>query len=110
VRVKATAWNLVSHVLLLSFLIARLSSGIGAPPTNPQPGDKTPPPTLKLSDFLVFARRAWNDVTLEVDDVECVAASLIDQGYVKAYAMHSTGKIVLRRTADFGFEKMSKVY
>lgn len=93
--------------------MARLSNGIGAPLSTAAGQSapvKTPPPTLKLANFLILARRAWNDSTLDIDDVECVAASLIDQGFIKAYAMHSTGNIVFRRTPDFGFEKMSKVY
>lgn len=71
---------------------------------------KTPPPTLKLAAFLQIAQKAWNDFTLTVDDVECVVASLIDQGYVKAYAIHNSGIVVFRRTPDFGFMKVSSVY
>jgi hypothetical protein len=81
-----------------------LSAGI-----VPQLNGKTPPPTLKLSTFLVMAKRAWNDGTLDLDDVECVVASLISQSYVKGYVIHSSGNVVLRRTDDFGFERMSKV-
>jgi hypothetical protein len=96
-----------------SFLVARAKSGVGAPSFNAALSDqpvKTPPPTLKLAIFLILARKAWDDSTFTVDDVECVAASLIDQGYVKAYAIHNGGTIVFRRTPDFGFMKISSVY
>lgn len=97
---------------VFSFLIARLTSGLGAPtaPNTSAGPARTPPPTLKLANFLIMARFAWQDASLTVDDVECVTASLIDQGYIKAYAMHSSGNVVFRRTPDFGFEKMSTVY
>lgn len=98
-------------------MIARLVNGLGPfelkpaiPNTTGGPPSKTPPPILKLAQFLIIARRAWMDDGLLLDDVECVVASLIDQGYVKGYAMHSSGNVVLRRTADFGFVKMSAVY
>jgi nuclear mRNA export protein PCID2/THP1 len=98
-------------------LIARLVNGLGpfdlkpnAPIVAGVPPAKTPPPILKLAQFLIIARRAWKDDGLALDDVECVVASLIDQGYVKGYAMHSSGNVVLRRTADFGFVRMSTVY
>ncbi|UZJ51350.1 hypothetical protein CBS101457_000670 [Exobasidium rhododendri] len=92
------------NLMRRSFLIARLSAGI-----VPQSNGKSPPPILKLSAFLPMARLAWHDPTLEIDDVECVVASLIDQGYLKGYVQHSTGNVVLRRTDDFGFPKMSGV-
>lgn len=98
---------------VFSFLIARASSGVSPSSFNAaEPGQpaKTPPPTLKLATFLILARKAWNDSTFTVDDVECVVASLIDQGYVKAYAIHNGGTIVFRRTPDFGFMKISSVY
>lgn len=87
-------------------------SASGAPSAKTAPGApvKTPPPTLKLATFLAHAQLAWRDAELTLDDVECVTASLIDQGFVKAYVMHSSGNVVFRRTPDFGFEKMSTVY
>lgn len=89
-----------------SFLITRLQD----PPPVTAPGAKTPPPTFKLTSFLAAAKLAWRDDTLTLDDVECVAVSLVDQGYVKGYILHGSSRVVLRRTEDFGFVTMSQVY
>jgi hypothetical protein len=115
-KLEITAWR---NLMRRSFLLARLISGLGHPSAQMPsqsassgngPAVKTPPPVLKLTTFLIAARTAWQDDQLDIDDVECVVASLIDQGYVKAYAMHSSGNVVLRRTPDFGFVKISTVY
>lgn len=44
---------------------------------NPQPG--TAPPTLPLKAFLATARLAFDDPSLDIDDVEAMCASLLDQ-------------------------------
>lgn len=68
------------------------------------------PPTLALQSLVLPARHAWNDDSLMFEDLECVAANLIDQGLMKAYILHSKGMIVLQRGPHRGFPPMSDVY
>ena len=58
-----------------SLLITRAATP--APP--PAPGAQSPPPNLSLASILPMVRLAWQDSSLELDDVECVVVSLIDQ-------------------------------
>lgn len=87
------------------------------------------PPVLKMDTLLQSAMIAFNEPTLDSDDVECMCISLIDQvrstvmnarlscchscfgqGYLKGYIQHSTGQMVFQRTAPtFGFPPVSSV-
>lgn len=68
------------------------------------------PPTLPLAMLVGPARLAWNDNTLLLEDMECMAANLVDQGLMKAYILHSKSMIVLQRGPFRGFPPMSDVY
>lgn len=39
----------------------------------------TGPPTLKLQSFLTAAKLAFNDELLDLEDIEAMCASLLDQ-------------------------------
>lgn len=73
---------------------------------KPQP--VTGPPTLKLNILLQTAKMAFADSTLDVEDVEAMCASLLDQGYLKAYIHHSQ-MLVLQKGDQFGFPPVSAV-
>ncbi|WFD00689.1 hypothetical protein MYAM1_003441 [Malassezia yamatoensis] len=45
----------------------------------PRPTSANAPPTLSLAQLLRPARLAWNDETLQLSDIECAAANLVDQ-------------------------------
>lgn len=68
------------------------------------------PPTLPLVMLVGPARLAWNDDTLLLEDMECMAANLVDQGLMKAYILHSKSMIVLQRGPFRGFPPMLDVY
>ena len=68
------------------------------------------PPTISLQSVLVAARHAWKDPYITADDVECLAANLIDQGLVKAYILHAKGIMVLQKGVHRGFLPMASVY
>ena len=68
------------------------------------------PPTLPLAMLVGPARLAWNDNTLLLEDMECMAANLVDQGLMKAYILHSKSMIVLQRGPFRGFPPMSDIY
>ncbi|KDN43202.1 hypothetical protein K437DRAFT_225747, partial [Tilletiaria anomala UBC 951] len=67
-------------------------------------------PTLPLSDLLILARAAWQDPELTLVDVESIVASLIAQGYVKAYILHSKALIVFQKGERMGLVPMNSVY
>ncbi|GAA5826818.1 hypothetical protein JCM5353_005406 [Sporobolomyces roseus] len=73
------------------------------------------PPTLSLSLVVSAARIAWpqeedgGQESLDLDDLESIAVSLMDQGYVKAYIMHSKRILVLQKGENFGFPPLSSV-
>ncbi|KAL4401343.1 transcription export complex 2 protein [Malassezia pachydermatis] len=68
------------------------------------------PPTLSLQTLVRPARMAWDDPSLDLADMECMAANLVDQGLMKAYILHSKGVIVLQRGPHRGFPPMTDVY
>lgn len=47
--------------------------------TNSSPIPPSGPPTLDLHCVVTTARLAFEDDTIDMDDVECICASLIDQ-------------------------------
>lgn len=57
--------------LFLTHSLFVVSNGSPLPPTGP--------PTLSLHALLTTARMSFGDETLDVDDIECMCASLIDQ-------------------------------
>ena len=68
------------------------------------------PPTLRLSVLHVAARLAWQDDELQVQDVESILASLIDQGLVKGYILHSKSMLVLQKGPHLGFPPIWSVW
>ncbi|KAG0033477.1 hypothetical protein BGZ82_006093 [Podila clonocystis] len=49
---------------------------------------------VQLQDFLVVAQKLTRDDSYDVLDIECVIASLMDQGYIRGY-IHSPTKILV---------------
>jgi len=47
---------------------------------NGNPGTR-----LSLSQSVQAARKVFMETTIDEDDIECMASSLIDQGYLRAY-------------------------
>ncbi|SCV71898.1 BQ2448_4592 [Microbotryum intermedium] len=78
--------------------------------TNGSPLPPSGPPTLSLHALVVTARIAFGDETLDLDDVEGMCTSLMDQGYLKAYIMHSKALLVLQKSPTFGFPPISSVH
>jgi len=72
-----------------------------------QASQKTP--FIKCADVLAVARQTTRDTSLDINDIECIAISLLDQGYIMGYIMHSTRLLVLKKDASFGFPKVSTV-
>ncbi|EEB05292.1 nuclear pore associated protein Thp1-Sac3 complex subunit [Schizosaccharomyces japonicus yFS275] len=75
--------------------------------TTFSPTQKTP--HVASAALLAAARFATQDDTYDEEDVECICVSLIDQGYVKGYIIHSSGTLVLKRDESFGFEPIHAV-
>ncbi|SCZ88701.1 BZ3500_MvSof-1268-A1-R1_Chr2-1g04581 [Microbotryum saponariae] len=78
--------------------------------THGKPLPPSGPPTLSLNALVVTARIAFGDQSLDLDDVEGMCTSLMDQGYLKAYIMHSKALLVLQKSATFGFPPISSVH
>lgn len=53
----------------------------------PSAGASNAPPTLRLGTLVLPARLAWGDEALQVEDMECVAADLVEQ--VRAHAQEA---------------------
>ncbi|GAA6021259.1 hypothetical protein JCM11491_001529 [Sporobolomyces phaffii] len=113
-KLEVVCWrNLARQTLLVS--------------TGGQPIPATGPPTLSLALLLKSARIAWSTPStsshpgqngvgpgrgvedLDEDDIESIAVSLMDQGYIKAYIMHSKRLLVLQKGQHFGFPPLSSV-
>ncbi|GAA5837677.1 hypothetical protein JCM3766R1_000553 [Sporobolomyces carnicolor] len=82
--------------------------------TNGQPLPPTGPPTLSLSLLVSAARVVWrgeqgSTEEFDEDDIESILVSLVDQGYLKAYIMHSKRLLVLQKGKHFGFPPLSAV-
>ncbi|KDE08854.1 hypothetical protein MVLG_00954 [Microbotryum lychnidis-dioicae p1A1 Lamole] len=96
-KLQVICWrNLVRTTLLI------MTHGKPLPPSGP--------PTLSLNALVVTARIAFGDQSLDLDDVEGMCTSLMDQGYLKAYIMHSKVLLVLQKSASFGFPLISSVH
>lgn len=61
----------------------RLAPSRGAAPNAP--------PTLQLAMLLGPARMAWGDAALQAEDIECIAANLVDQVGIRAGSDSHTG-------------------
>lgn len=57
-----------------------------------------------------MARLAWQDADLTLSDVESIVASLISQGYIKAYMIQSKGLVVFQKGPKMGLVPMNEVY
>ncbi|BGP16532.1 hypothetical protein JCM10213v2_004534 [Rhodosporidiobolus nylandii] len=86
--------------------------------TNGSPLPPSGPPTLSLHALLAAARIAFPPDTggvadrndeLDVDDVEAMCAGLMEQGYLKAYILHSKRLLVLQKGERCGFPPLSSV-
>ncbi|KAN0063134.1 hypothetical protein ACQY0O_004298 [Thecaphora frezii] len=68
------------------------------------------PPTLRLSQLHQVAQLAWQDPELELEDIEAIVASLVDQGFVKGYVLHSKNMLVLQKGPNLGFPPVWSVF
>uniref|UniRef100_V5EB58 Uncharacterized protein n=1 Tax=Kalmanozyma brasiliensis (strain GHG001) TaxID=1365824 RepID=V5EB58_KALBG len=68
------------------------------------------PPTMRLDVLLAAARVAWRDDSLQLEDVEAIVASMIDQGFIKGYVLHSKGVLVLQKGPHMGFPPIWSVF
>ncbi|EPQ28806.1 uncharacterized protein PFL1_03609 [Pseudozyma flocculosa PF-1] len=68
------------------------------------------PPTLGLAQLHQVARLAWQEPELEVEDVEAILTSLVDQGFVKGYILHSKNMLVLQKGPHLGFPPIWSVF
>ena len=57
-----------------------------------------------------MARLSWQDAELTLEDVESIVASLISQGYIKAYILHSKAIVVFQKGDRMGLVQMNSVY
>ncbi|CAO1624306.1 unnamed protein product [Parajaminaea phylloscopi] len=91
------------------------------------PSNPNAPPTLALSTLLKGARYVQAlasrqpgapadtnseelDSTISDVDIECIVASLIDQGYIKGYTFHSKRLLVFQKGPSLGFPRVRDVY
>ncbi|KDQ12429.1 hypothetical protein BOTBODRAFT_34401 [Botryobasidium botryosum FD-172 SS1] len=65
--------------------------------------DSTKPPVLTFADLLAALRFSSQDNTIDVNDVECIAVSLLDQNYLRAYILHSSSLLVLHKDVKYAF-------
>ncbi|KAM0753006.1 COP9 signalosome complex subunit 12 [Meredithblackwellia eburnea MCA 4105] len=96
-KLEVVCWrNLARRTLFVA------TSGI------PLPADGSPP-KISLHALLTTTRIAFEDLTLDLDDVECMIASLIEQGYIKGYMIHARRLVVFMKGPQVGFPPMSTV-
>lgn len=95
-KLQISLWrNLARRCLALSYGPAQAASA---------------PPTLRVDKLLSAARLAWRDPSLQPSDIEAILASLIDQGFVKGYILHSKGVLVLQKGPHMGFPPIWTVF
>lgn len=88
-------------VLYISLLVHR---------ANSVPAQSNGPPTLPLSKMLTAATVSFGQSEqLDQDDIEAMCASLMEQGYIKAYIWQSKGMMVLQKGERLGFPAVSTV-
>lgn len=68
------------------------------------------PPTMRLDTLLAASRMAWRDPSLQLEDVEAILASMIDQGFIKGYILHSKATLVLQKGPHMGFPPIWTVF
>lgn len=56
------------------------------------------------------ARLSWRDDNLQLQDIEAIVASLIDQSFVKGYILHSKSMLVLQKGPHMGFPPIWSVF
>ncbi|GAA5964715.1 hypothetical protein JCM3765_004366 [Sporobolomyces pararoseus] len=107
-KLETICWrNLTRQTLLIS------TNGNPIPTTTTTTNNG--PPTLNLELLLTCAKYAWSraeeelEAELDLDDIESITVSLMDQGYLKAYIMHSKRLLVLQKGKHFGFPPLSSI-
>ncbi|KAJ1027413.1 hypothetical protein NDA18_003419 [Ustilago nuda] len=78
--------------------------------THPSAPATSAPPTMRLDFLLSAARMAWRDPSLQPQDIEAVVASMIDQGFIKGYILHSKAMLVLQKGPHMGFPPIWSVF
>ncbi|KAF8341214.1 uncharacterized protein EI90DRAFT_2905635 [Cantharellus anzutake] len=66
-------------------------------------GSKGPPPTLQLLAIQSALQFSSHDVSYTLNDAESLCCSLLDQGYVKGYILHSRQLLALQKAENLGF-------
>ena len=93
---------LYALVSMHSLLVHRAAYSISAQSNGP--------PTLPLSTMLTAATVSFGQTEqLDQDDIEAMCASLMEQGYIKAYIWQSKGMMVLQKGDRLGFPAVSTV-
>ena len=65
-------------------------------------------PKMRIAQFQQAL--AWLDAPLDLDEIECILANLIAQGYIKGYIAHNQRMLVVKRgKISEGFIKVPKV-
>ncbi|GAA6028262.1 hypothetical protein JCM8097_006945 [Rhodosporidiobolus ruineniae] len=96
-KLETVCWRNLARTTLLV-----LTSGRPLPPSGP--------PTLSLHALLAAAKLVFPDAaTLDVDDVESMCVGLMEQGYLKAYILHSKRLLVLQKGPLYGFPPLASV-
>ncbi|KAF9511059.1 hypothetical protein BS47DRAFT_1299458, partial [Hydnum rufescens UP504] len=67
------------------------------------------PPTVMFTDILTALHVSSKDSTYTMNDVESMCCSLLDQGYIKGYILHSRSTLVLQKSDALGFPPPSSV-
>lgn len=65
---------------------------------------------MRLDILLAAARMAWRDSSLQLEDIEAIVASMIDQGFIKGYILHSKGMLVLQKGPHMGFPPIWTIF
>ena len=65
---------------------------------------------MRLDILVTAARMAWQDASLQLEDIEAVVASMIDQGLIKGYILHSKAMLVLQKGPHMGFPPIWTVF
>jgi len=66
-------------------------------------GSKGPPPTLDLCAIHTALRLSSHDISYTLNDAESMCCSLLDQGYIRGYILHSRLLLALQKAENLGF-------
>jgi len=66
-------------------------------------GSKGPPPTLDLHGIHAALRFSSQDISYTLNDAESLCCSLLDQGYIRGYILHSRLLVALQKADNLGF-------